>query len=117
MKNTLASDILEMLDTDIVSRGLIAQCVKTAGEHDLHLPAGNEGKVLSELLESDKVEIGVPVQARPDYLEFIAWRGTVDDRVSRALELVANAIGHDKEFAYWLCLRKNVDRYEGEENQ
>ena len=113
MTHTLFNDILEMLNDDIVSRGLVAQSVEET-EHDLLSRSEKEGKVLKELLASDKVEIGAPVRLRPDYLEFVAWRGTVDDRILRAMSAVANTVGHDKEFAYWLCLRKNVDRYETE---
>lgn len=114
MTHTLINDILTMLSDDMVSRGLVAQCVEEA-EDDLHSPSVKEGKVLRELLASDTVEIGVAKLLRPDYVEFVAWRGTVDDRILRAIGAVANAVGHDKEFAYWLCLRENVDRYEGEE--
>jgi hypothetical protein len=114
MTHTLFNDILTMLSDDMVSRGLIAQCLEDAGE-DLLSPSEKEGKMLRELLASETVEIGVPSQLRPDYLEFVAWRGSVEDRVRRAMQEVANTVGHDKEFSYWLCLRKNVDRYESEE--
>lgn len=114
MTHTLFKDILTMLSYDMVSRGLIAQCVEDA-EDDLLSPSEKEGKVLRELLASETVEIGAPEQLRPDYLEFVAWRGTVEDRIRRAMRAVADTVGHDREFAYWLCLRKNIDRYESEE--
>jgi len=114
MTPQLINDILTMLNDDMVSRGLIVQCVEEAGD-DLLSPSAKEGRVLRELLASDTVEIGTAKLLRPDYVEFVAWRGTVDDRILRAMRAVANAGGHDKEFAYWLCLRRNVDRYEGEE--
>jgi len=48
----------------------------------------------------------------PDYVEFVAWNGSVEERVNRAVKAVAAASGPDKEFADWLCLRENVDRFE-----
>lgn len=54
------------------------------------------------------------MRANSDFVKFIAWRGTVEERVSRAMESVATAIGADKEFAYWICLRENIDGFEDE---
>ena len=105
-------EILEMLNSDMVSRGLITQCLEES-KNGLTLTSSQEGEVLSQLLASDGISIGVPKQLRPDYIEFVGWMGTVEDRVRRAMDAVDNAVGHDKEFAYWLCLRKNVDRFEG----
>ncbi len=109
------NDILEMLNDDIVSHGFFAQCLAPD-------PAERRGIVfdlkmrdqLAELLSSGKVEIGETKVPRPDYVEFVAWRGTIDARVARAMNAVDTASGPDKEFAYWLCLRENVDRFEGE---
>ena len=109
---TIAKFILDLLNDDMVSHGLLVQCVED-GEI-----AGDDPKpiwkhVLEELISGD-VEIGTARQASPEYVEFIAWRGNTNDCILRALESVRTANEFDREFAYWLCLRGNVDRYEGE---
>ncbi len=103
-----------MLNSDMVSRGLIAESVREPKDDPLML-FEKESFLLKELLATDSVEIGIPKLLKPDYVEFVAWRGAVEDRVRRAMQAVALATGHDKEFAYWLCLRKNVDVYESKE--
>jgi hypothetical protein len=107
---TTADDILEMLRDDMVSHGFFAQCIADGGGSFTLEPRVEA--LLAELLSSGKVEIGTARLAGPDYVEFVAWTGTVPERISRAMSAVSNAVGHDKEFAYWLCLRENVDRYE-----
>ncbi|MCY2937225.1 MAG: hypothetical protein NTV55_02565 [Planctomycetota bacterium] len=111
MTNTLFNTILEMLGNDIVSRGLVAQCIRESDESQ-SISAEKECSLLKNLLTSNLIEIGVPRLLNSDYVEFVAWVGPVEDRVCRAMEAVTKEIGQDKEFAYWLCLRKNIDRYE-----
>lgn len=111
--NTTTGEILEMLEDDMVSHGFLVQYLnqadggKRGSEH--RLP-----ETLKTLLGTGKVEIGVAKMTTPDYVEFVAWKGTTDERVDRALEAVAESNGVDKEFAYWLSLRENVDRFEGD---
>jgi hypothetical protein len=107
---TTADDILESLHDDMASHGWLIQCIKNGGGT---FELGSRVKeLLAELLSSGKVEIGELAMPRPGETEFIAWRGTADERISRAMSAVAAVSGHDKEFAYWLCLREHVDRYE-----
>jgi hypothetical protein len=107
---TTAEDILESLHEDMASHGWLVQCIKNGGgTFDL---GSRVTELLAELLSSGKVEIGVLVMPRSGETEFIAWRGTVDERIRRALSAVDAVFGHDKDFAYWLCLREKVDRYE-----
>lgn len=112
--NTSISSILEMLENDIVSYGHLLQAVKSNlkdfGSYDQGIQF-----VLEELLRPGNVEIGNTVLADRNYVEFIAWKGTVPERIARANETIRNAKVADREFAYWLCFRQNVDRYEGEE--
>jgi len=108
----ISDDILELLAEDIVSHGIIAQCLSQSTSDDA--PHATVRSVLEELLESGNVEIGTAKLARPDYVEFLAWTGSVADRVHRAIEAVQVASESDKEFAYWLCLREHVDCFEGE---
>jgi hypothetical protein len=67
---------------------------------------------LTELLSSGSVDVGEAKLSSPEYVEFMAWKGTVEERVERASAAIDAAHGPDKEFAYWLCLRRNVDRFE-----
>jgi len=101
-----------MLDDDMVSHGLISQCLEQTKSSATPLEKRLES-ALTELLASGNVEIGVAKMTTPDYVEFTAWNGTVEERVGRAVDAVDAANGPDKEFSYWLCLRKNVDRFEG----
>jgi len=112
--STITEDILEMANDDMVSHGLIAQCLKQANTGENSREDRVED-VLKELLTSDKVEMGSAKATTADYVEFVAWRGTIEEKVSRAMEAVATANGPDKEFAYWLCLPENVDRFEGDD--
>jgi hypothetical protein len=109
---TTADDILEMLrdDTDMVEHGFFVQCVADGG--GIFTLESRVEDLLAELLSSGKVEIGEAKQFSPGASEFVAWRGTVPERIRRAGSAVSNAVGHDKQFAYWLCLREKVDRYE-----
>jgi len=106
--STILNDVLEMLSDDMVSHGWLAQYLKLS-ESEARIE-----DVLEEVLASGKVEIG-QTNAIPGYVEFIAWKGSVPERVNRAMKAVAAVSGHDKDFAYWLALRENVDRFEGEQ--
>lgn len=104
-------DVLEMLADDMVNHGWLVQYLEQ--QENVSTPLDERiRRLLTELLTSGKVEVGMPEQATPDYLEFVAWKGKVDERVRRALAAVDTVTGHDKLFAYWLCLRENVDRFE-----
>ncbi len=108
--STIGNHILDLLSDDIVSYGLLVQCI----EQERARAAGAQPElkdVLEELL-SGNVEIGVARSASPDHVEFIAWKGTIGKRLARAAESVENLSGPDREFAYWLCLREHVDRFE-----
>lgn len=109
---TTAGDILEMLrdGPDMVEHGFLVQCIADGGG-TTPLESRVEA-VLAELLSSGNVEIGEANELRPGTSEFVAWRGTAQERVRRARDAVSTAVGQDKDFAYWLCLRENVDRYE-----
>jgi hypothetical protein len=109
---TTADDILEMLrdGPDMVDRGFLIQCIADGGG-SLSLESRVEA-VLAGLLSSGDVEIGETTEIRPGTSEFVAWRGTVRERIRRARDAASTAVGHDQDFVYWLCLRDNVDRYE-----
>jgi len=104
--SNIANCIYELLSRDMVSHGLLLQTVEQEGD-----PRPDWKTVLGELLSED-VEIGEAKLASPDYVEFIAWKGTIKERVTRAVDRVATLAAPDREFAYWLALQKNVDRFE-----
>lgn len=103
--------ILQMLNEDMVSHGWVSECVKNDRQDGTAFDAQIKN-TLSDLLSSGLVEIGNARIANPQYVEFVAWRGTIVERVSRAMNAVRGASNTDKEFAYWLALRQNVDRFE-----
>lgn len=103
--------ILDMLNDDMVSHGLVAQCLQQSAAQSAQLH-GQVRNVLTDILSSGNVDVGEAKLSSPEYVEFIAWNGSVEERVERALAAIDAANGPDKEFAYWLCLRQNVDRFE-----
>jgi hypothetical protein len=109
--STIFDCILELLGDDMVYHGELVQCIESATKNRERRMAWED--VLGELLVSGKVEIGTAKLASPNYVEFIAWKGTAEERVARAIEAVVKASGPDRGFAYWLALVKNVDRHEG----
>jgi hypothetical protein len=114
--STTTEEILELLHEDLISHGFLTQCLfGTNAARDVvnkQLP-----DKLNQLLATNEIEIGNARMTKPDYVEFEAWRGTVPERIIRAIDAVANAEGQDKEFAYWLCLRCNVDRFEEDQKK
>lgn len=107
----MVESVLELLNDDILSCGLFNQVVTGLGKcDDLRQPTAEA--LLVELLSSGQVEVGSAKMASPEHVEFIAWKGSVDERVHRAMEAVRISKSADKEFAHWLCLSKNIDRYE-----
>jgi hypothetical protein len=111
---TIVNDILEMLHSDLVSHGWIAQCIAESNNNSGLAPESVLSDVLDELLATGIVEIGETNLNAANYVQFLAWSGTVAERISRARTEVAVAVDADKEFAYWLCLRENVDRFDAE---
>lgn len=105
----ITDQIIEELNDDMVSHGWLIQIIEE--DENCHSPRPDLQIVLAEVLAKG-VEIGVARSASPDHVEFIAWKGTIAERIARAVDQVKNCSGPDKDFAYWLCLRRNVDRFE-----
>ena len=112
--NQIANDILKELKEDLVSHGWIAEAITLTGNGSATSSLKIE-TLLSELLMTGKVEIGLTQKAKSDFLEFVTWMGAVPKQVERAMESVSRASDSEKEFAFGLCLRKNVDRFERDE--
>ena len=104
-------DILSWLDDDLVSHGLVEQACRPTSANGV-ASADTIDRVIEALLTTGRVVIGTARLASPTHVEFIGWNGAVSDRVQRAREAVSKALPEEREFAYWLCLRKNVDRFE-----
>ena len=107
--SALSQKVKSSLTVDIVSFGELRQLVRSDVEEEL--VDKTVETVLDELLKSD-VEIGQAFNVDGKYVKFVAWRGDGGDRVKRALIEVSNSAASDREFAFWLCLKKNVDEYE-----
>ncbi len=109
----IIKSVIEDLHIDLVYHEWFVQTVASCNEE--RRPSQAEiAEILRELLQTGEVEIG-RTERKPDYLEFIAWRGTVDERVKRAMTNIDSTRGLERAFCYWLCLRKNIDRYEDTE--
>lgn len=109
MKNII-DDIYDLLRADMLSYGVLEQQLRNSvgceqGVEDLD-------SLLERLLSAGDVEIGTARLANPAYVEFLAWTGSIESRIERAHRAVEGAEVKEKPFAYWLCLKKNVDRYE-----
>jgi hypothetical protein len=107
----ISNNILEQLNDDIISHGWLVQCIEQNIDTDEESPLGWK-EVLKQLLMLGEVEIGEAKIASPDYVEFIAWKGTVEERIARAIKEVDTASDFDRSFADWICLRENIDRFE-----
>jgi hypothetical protein len=117
----LARDLIDELKEDLINHGWIQQAVRLRVGKDASISLYVQS-VLDEMLNSGEVEIGETRkecrQGRP-YLAFIAWRGTIEERIARAMNEVERWSKPEIDpvwsyFAYWVCLRKNIDGYEGE---
>lgn len=102
--------IKDALQMDLVSVGELRQIVlDTAGrEGDV---AGFVRKIVRQLLTGN-VEIGEACNVEGGYVKFVAWRGSVGERCERARLVMRTCQEDDQGFAFWLCLRDNVDEYE-----
>ncbi|MCP4777048.1 MAG: hypothetical protein GY880_22740 [Planctomycetaceae bacterium] len=107
----IAKDVLKELNEDLVSHRWIARAITPTGNGSATSSLEIE-TLLSELSMTGKVEIGLTQKAKPDYLEFVAWMGTVPKQVARAMEAVSNASDSYKEFGFGLYLRENFDHFE-----
>lgn len=106
----VAQEVMESLQSDLVSAGELRQIIANALP-DKTIGSAFIAEVIRHLLE-EGVEIGDARNTDGTYVKFIAWRGTVSDRCERAIRQVESVSGGDREFAFWLCLRDNVDEYE-----
>jgi hypothetical protein len=110
---TTTEEIIDLMNDDMVSHGLLEQCLVQANSGN-ELSSHGVSMAIKELLDTGKVAIGSARMIRPDYVEFVGLNGVTDAKIQRAMEAVKAASGPDKEFAYWLCLVDDVDRFEEE---
>ena len=101
--------VVEALQRDLVSIGELEQMARDlVGDG-----ADRQDCVVDAIrtLLTDCAEIGLAVN-EGGYVKFIAWKGEVDARIERAVTAQQNASELDRAFAFWLCLRVNVDAFE-----
>jgi hypothetical protein len=101
--------VTEALHSDLVSAGVFGQIIADA------FPGGSVGSEFSSIVLAavlNDVEIGNAVSVDDGYVKFIAWRGSVASRCERAIRQAQAATESERAFAYWLCLKQNVDEYE-----
>ena len=103
--NKIANDILKQLNEYLVSHRRVAQAITLTGNGSA-TSSLEIGTLLSEILMTGKVEIGLTQKAKPDYVEFVAWMATIPKQVERAMEVLSRVSDSDNEFAFGLCLRE-----------
>jgi len=103
--NDILDEICELLESDMVYYGQIARCVDSQDNSSV-------SQLIHALLCDRNVEIGSVRLRDREYVEFVGWIGTINERIQRATRTVQATEPQDREFVYWLCLRKNVDRFE-----
>ncbi len=93
----VAQALIEELHEDLLNHGWVEQAVKLRLGKDAPISLYVQA-ILEEMLKSGEVEIGETRAGRRqgrDYLEFIAWRGTVEERIARAMKEVERWSGPD----------------------
>jgi len=114
MSSATAQQIRELLEHDLLHAGMLSQLLGEA-QGSLRETEDRIRTLLRELLEGDEVQIGNTTLRDPEYVAFTAWSGTISERVDRAFGEVGRHEGQGEAFAYWLCLTRNVDTFEGVE--
>jgi hypothetical protein len=117
MNNNLTTFIIQSLQivksalqNDLVSYDELRQLVICNLPNDVAESIAVE-VVVRNLLAED-VQIGHTLNADGKYVKFVAWKGSISERIERARREAESAEECNREFAYWLCLSKNVDEYE-----
>lgn len=107
----IAAEVREELEHDLISHGLLLQFLRD-GNCPEQIDESAAAHLLAELLAHGDIEIGVAQLTDRDYVEFVGWKGSISERITRAMMNVAQASPDDKEFAYWIAFSRNVDRFE-----
>ncbi len=112
----LITELSEELASDIVSYGWLMQGIENMLDNSSNRMKQLE-TVLHKLLSSGIVDIGNAQMADIDRVEFIAWKGSVNHRILRAINSITSSQGTDLYSTFWLCRHDNVDRYEANTDQ
>lgn len=102
--------VLESLQRDLVSAQELRQTLRDEGV-DSDPQKSPIFTVLQQLLEAG-VQVGSVRNLDGQYVHFTAWKGTIDERCSRAIQAMRSVPEGSADFSCWLCLEKNVDSYE-----
>ena len=110
--NLVVQRIRDALQDDLVSVGEVRQIIAdTAGAK------AEGGDPLEQILRgllADDIEIGYAKNVSGNYVKFVAWKGSITERCERAYHELETCGDGDRGFAFWVCLRANVDEYETE---
>jgi hypothetical protein len=101
------------LHEDLCSYSWFKQTVKSHLRSDKDL-VSFEKEVIAVLLASE-VEIGQALPAvrnAEKFVKFVAWKGTISEKITRAYDLLEKQSQLDREWAFVFCLKLNVDEYE-----
>ena len=102
---TTVDEILKELQHDLVSCGWMLQT----------LSAGDSIQAVRESLSvilTDSIVIGDAIDTKKGHVKFVAWTGTREEQIERAIRRYASSAHPNNDYAFWLCLKQNVDEYE-----
>ncbi len=109
-------DVYSYLETDICDIGFFIQMVQYQSDGSIGI-IDRSKEVLSYLLDHG-VEIGQTSRViGSEYIKFIAWKGTTEERIKRAFDIYNSEVGIDRVFSSWLCLTRNTDKFEDQKGQ
>lgn len=106
--------VKDSLRHDIVSFGELIQIARDCGVEE-NLVIEQLNGILAKL-SGDGIEIG-EATLEGNRVVFIAWVGSVSERCAAARRKLKSCATEDRPFAFWLCRRDGVDRYEADHEE
>jgi len=110
LKLKILQNVKLALERDIVSYAELRQITRDSS------PDGNDPTCSLEIiiagLLDEGVQIGNALDIEGAKVKFVAWKGNVGERVSRACSELKSCAERDRDFAFWFCLSSNVDEFE-----
>jgi len=109
----IKEEILDHLCIDMMQMGFLRGLIETIAEENSYSEVMNFYALLSQILEMDNIEIG-ETWSNPDekFVYFLAWKGSISEKISRLKERESKGDEIDKYYAAWLCLKSNVNKFE-----
>jgi hypothetical protein len=106
----ISERVIDSLQDDLVSVGELRQIIADTLAEKVAAPDFMT-QLIRHLLAKG-VEIGDARNIDVNYVKFIAWKGSITDRSERAFRQAECLDEVDRDYAFWLCLERNVDEYE-----